>query len=180
MHHAFLYVRRKQLSLDNCMRLSACFLSCLLSRPQTAAALHRNTRPSTHDAPLPVHGQETIRPVTLPHYRAGKVSFFCPPLSKLQQDNMQGLTELELLIFLSKKRQIPVPFFCLPGHYYCRIFAFVSGTQAREEGFISWSKENFFLRATAGITGRPLEQPIRIEDSLDLARSRNQSYYRKL
>ena len=59
------------------MRLSACFLSCLLSRPQTATALQRNTRPSTHDAPLPVYGQETVRPVTLSHYRAGKVSFFC-------------------------------------------------------------------------------------------------------
>ena len=132
------------------MRLSACFLSCLLSRPQAAAALQRNTRPSTHDASLPVHGQETIRPVPLPHYHAGKVCFFCPPLSKLQQDNMQRLLELELLFFLSKKRQIPVPFFCLPGHYYCRIFAFVSGTQAREEGFISWSKENFFLAGNRG------------------------------
>ena len=137
------------------MRLSACFLSCLLSRPQAAAALQRNTRPSTHDVPHPVHGQETIRPVTLLHYHAGKVSFFCPPLSKLQQDNTQGLSELELLIFLSKKRQIPVPFFCLPGHYYCRIFAFVSGTRAREEGFISWSQENFFLRTTAGNHGPP-------------------------
>ena len=58
------------------MRLSACFLSRLLSRPQAAAALQRNTRPSTHDASLPVYGQETVRPVTLPHYRAGKVSFF--------------------------------------------------------------------------------------------------------
>ena len=97
--------------LDSRIRLSTCFLSCLLSRPQAGAALQRNTRPSTHDAPLPVHGQETIRPVTLPHYHAGKVSFFCPPLSKLQQDNMQGLTELELLIFLSKKRTNPSSLF---------------------------------------------------------------------
>ena len=66
------------------MRLSACFLSCLLSRPQPTAALQRNIRPSTHDAPLPGYGQETVRAVPLPHYRAGKVSFFCPPRSKLQ------------------------------------------------------------------------------------------------
>ena len=58
------------------MRLSACFLSCLLSRPQPAVALQRNTRPSTHDASLPVYGQETPRPLPLPHYRAGKISFF--------------------------------------------------------------------------------------------------------
>ena len=69
------------------MRLSACFLSFLLSRPQTATALQRNTRPSAYDAPLPVYGQETVRPVPLPHYRAGKVSFFCPRLSKLQQNS---------------------------------------------------------------------------------------------
>ena len=68
------------------MRLSACFLSCLLSRTQRAAALQRNTRPSAHDSPLPVYGQETVRAVPLPHYGAGKVSFFCPPLSKLQQN----------------------------------------------------------------------------------------------
>ena len=82
MHHAFLFILhlKKQLLLDNRMSLSACFLSFLLLRPQTATALQRNTRPSAYDAPLPVHGQETVRPVPLPHYRAGKVSFFCPPL----------------------------------------------------------------------------------------------------
>ena len=69
------------------MRLSACFLSCLLSNPQTAAALQRNTRPSTHDSPLPVYSQETVRPIPLPQYRAGKVSFFCPLLLKLQQNS---------------------------------------------------------------------------------------------
>ena len=72
------------------MRLSACFLSCLLSNPQTAAALQRNTRPSTsstHDAARPVYGQETVRPVPLPHYSAGKVSFFDPLLSKRQQNS---------------------------------------------------------------------------------------------
>ena len=144
--------------LDSRIRLSTCFLSCLLSRPQAGAALQRNTRPSTHDAPLPVHGQETRRPVPLPHYHAGKVSFFCPPLSKLQQDNTtmyKDFQGLNFLFFCPKKGQIPVPFFCLPGHYYCRIFAFVSGTQAREEGFISWSHENFFLRTTAGNHGLP-------------------------
>ena len=82
MHHAFLFILhlKKQLLLDNRMSLSAFFLSCLLSNPQTAAALQRNTRPSTHDAARPVYGQETVRPVPLPHYRAGKVFFFCPPL----------------------------------------------------------------------------------------------------
>ena len=139
------------------MRLSACFLSCLLSRPQAAAALQRNTRPSTHDVPHPVHGQETIRPVTLPHYHAGKVSFFVHPCQNYNKTICKDFRSLNFLFFCPKKGQIPVPFFCLPGHYYCRIFAFVSGTQAREEGFISWSKENFFLRATAGIAGRPLE-----------------------
>ena len=56
------------------------------------------------------------------------------------------------------------------------MFAFLL-TQKREDGFISWSKENFFLE----------EQPqeimnsdsIRIEDSLYFARSQIQSYYRK-
>ena len=82
IHHAFLYILhlKKQLLLDNRMSLSDCFLSFLLSRPQTATVLQRNTRPSAYDAPLPVYGQETVRPVALPHYRAGKVSFFCPPL----------------------------------------------------------------------------------------------------
>ena len=69
------------------MRLSACFLSCLLSNPQTAVALQRNTRPSTHDSPLPVYGQETVGAIPLPHYRAGKASFFCLLLSKLQQNS---------------------------------------------------------------------------------------------
>ena len=61
------------------MRLSACFLSFLLSRPQAVVALQGNTRPSTHDAPLPVYGQETVGPVPFPQYRAGKVSFFFYP-----------------------------------------------------------------------------------------------------
>ncbi|CAH3180421.1 unnamed protein product, partial [Porites evermanni] len=39
----------------------------------TAAALQRNTRPSTHDSLLPVYGQETVRPFPLPHYRAVEV-----------------------------------------------------------------------------------------------------------
>ncbi|CAH3143352.1 unnamed protein product, partial [Porites evermanni] len=40
---------------------------------RTAAALQRNTRPSTHDSPLPVYGQETVRPIPLAHYRAAEV-----------------------------------------------------------------------------------------------------------
>ena len=104
------------------MRLSACFLSRLLSRPQAAAALQRNTRPSTHDASLPVYGQETVRPVTLPHYRAGKVSFF---LSTDRSQNYNKTIDndsrsLNFLFFaVQNKRQILVPFFCL---YYRRIF----------------------------------------------------------
>ena len=71
----------------NRMRLSACvFFFLVSSYAQAATTLQRNTRPSTHDAPLPVYGQETVRAVSLPHYGAGKVSFFCPPLSKLQQN----------------------------------------------------------------------------------------------
>ena len=117
--------------LDNRMKLSACFLSCLLSNPQTAAALQRNTRLSTHDSPLPVYGQETVRPIPLLHYRAGKVSFSCPLLSKLQQKFyylINALTDLgtnktmfkdfwrlKFLFSLSKNRQIPVSFFALQG-----------------------------------------------------------------
>ena len=108
MHHAFctFYVWRKQLLLDNRLRLSACFLSCLLSNPQTAAALQRNTRPSTHDSPLPVYGQETVRPIPLPHYRAGKVSFLffvysCQNYNKIIQLNK--LPALEVLIFPVEK-----------------------------------------------------------------------------
>ena len=81
------------------MRLSACFLSCLLSNPQTAAALQRNTRPSTHDAARPVYGQETVRPIPLPQYRAGKVSFFCLFLLKLQQDNTTMYKDFQGLNF---------------------------------------------------------------------------------
>ena len=133
------------------MRLSACFLSCLLSNPQTAAALQRNTRPSTHDAARPVYGQETVRPIPLPQYRAGKVSFFLFIFVKTttrQYDNVQRLSGLELLIFPVQKKANPTSFFCLPGHCYCRILAFF-WTQTREEGFISWSKENFFLAGQA-------------------------------
>ena len=131
------------------MRLSACFLSCLLSRPQTATALQRNTRPSTHDAPLPVYGQETVRPVTLSHYRAGKVSFFCLTPVENYNITMRQCTRTfgawTSYFSCPKKDKSQFPFFCLPGNYYCRIFAFL-WTQTREEGFISWSKENFFLR----------------------------------
>ncbi|XP_073255688.1 uncharacterized protein [Porites lutea] len=47
-------------------------LECL-SVNETAAALQRNTRLSTHDSPLLVYGQETVRPIPLPHYRAAEV-----------------------------------------------------------------------------------------------------------
>ena len=106
------------------MRLSACFLSCLLLRPQTASALQRNTRPSTHDAPLPVYGQETVRAVPLPHHRAGKISFFlCTPVKTTTKFYylINALTDLgtnktmfkdsrrlKFLFPLSKNRQIPV------------------------------------------------------------------------
>ena len=50
---------------------------------------------------------------------------------------------LKFLFSLSKNRQIPVPVFCLPSLSYWRIFAFL-WTQTREDGFISWSIENFF------------------------------------
>ena len=140
------------------MRLSACFLSCLLSRPQAAVALQRNTRPSTHDAPLPVRGQETIRPVTLPRYHAGKVSFFCPPLSKLQQDNMQGLSELELLIFLSKKRQIPVPFFvAFQGIITVEFLRLYQGPRRERKDLFLGQKRIFSCGQPREITGRPLE-----------------------
>ena len=121
--------------LNNRMWLSACFLSFLLSNPQAAVALQGDTRPSTHDAPLPVYGQETERPVPWPHYRGGKVSFFLSTLVKTstrQYDNVRGLSGLELLIFPVQKKANPSFSFCLPGHYYCRIFAFLR-TQAREE-----------------------------------------------
>ena len=154
MHHAFLFILhlKKQLLLDNRMSLSACFLSFLLSRPQTATALQRNTRPSAYDAPLPVYGQETVRPIPLPHYRAGKVSFFLSTPVKTTSkfyNSINALTalgtnvtmfkdfrRLKFLLSLSKTRQIPVAVFCLQGFFYCRIFAFL-WTQTREEGFIS-------------------------------------------
>ena len=144
------------------MRLSACFLSCLLSNPQTAAALQRNTRPSTHDSPLPVYGQETVRPIPLPHYRTGKVSSsFCPLLNvktttkffnwiNALKDSGTNLTmfmdfrRLKFLVSLSKNRQIPVPVFCLPRLSYCRMFAFLL-TQTREEGLFHGQKRFFFL-----------------------------------
>ena len=146
------------------MRLSACFLSCLLSRPQTATALQRNTRPSTHDAPLSVYGQETVRPVPLPHYRAGKVSFFVHPYQTTTKfcNLINALTNLgtskimykdfwclKSLFSLSKIRQIPVTVFSLPGLSYCRIFAFLL-TQKREDGIILWSKRIFPCGTTAG------------------------------
>ena len=121
MHHAFLYILRLKetvIASQSYEVISVFFFSFLLSRPQAAVALQGNTRPSTHDAPLPVYGQETARPVPLPHYRAGKVSFFCPPLLKLQQDNTtmyKDFQGLNFLFFLSKKRQIPVPFFAFQG-----------------------------------------------------------------
>ena len=134
------------------MRLSACFLSCLLSNPQTAAALQRNTRPSTHDAARPVYGQETVRPIPLPQYRAGKVSFFLFIFVKTttrQYDNVQRLSGLELLIFPVQKKANPSSFYCLPGHYYCRILAFF-WTQTREEGLFHGQKRIFFLRDKRG------------------------------
>ena len=106
------------------MRLSACFLSCLLLRPQTASALQRNTRPSTHDAPLSVYGQETVTAALLPHHRAGKVSFFSSTPVKTTTTFyclINALTDvgtnktmfkdsrrLKFLFPLSKNRQIPV------------------------------------------------------------------------
>ncbi|CAH3172278.1 unnamed protein product [Porites lobata] len=47
-------------------------LECLFVN-KTATALQRNARPSAYDEPLPVYGQETVRPVPLPHYRAAEV-----------------------------------------------------------------------------------------------------------
>jgi len=116
---------------------------------QAATALQRNTRPSTHDAPLPVYGQETVGAVPLPRYRAGKVCFFC--LTPAENYNMIiwqctrtfGAWTSYFPCPKKGKSQFPL-FFCFPGNYYCRIFAFL-WTQTREEGFISWSKESFFL-----------------------------------
>ena len=90
------------------MRLSVLF-------SQTATALRRNTRPSAHDAPLPVYGQEIVTTGPLPHYPAGKVSFFSHPCQKykkiLQFDKrpdstgktIYGLPALEVLIFPVQK-----------------------------------------------------------------------------
>ena len=124
--------------------------------PQTATALRRNTRPSAHDAPLPVYGQGIVTTGPLPNYPAGKVSFFFPSLSKVLKkfyNLINALTalvrqytdfrRLKFIFSLPKNRQIPVPVVCLPSLSYCRIFAFL-WTQTREEGYISWSKENFF------------------------------------
>ena len=78
---------------------------------------------------------------------------------------------LKFLFSLSKNRQIPVACF---------------GLRRARKGFVSWSKENFFLQDNRGKSrdGKIcpsclLESPIRIEDSPYLARSRIQSYYRK-
>ena len=142
------------------MRLSACFLSCLLSNPQTAAALRRNTRPSTHDSALLVYGQETVRPIPLSHYRTGKVSFFLSTPVKTTTKfynwinalkdlgtNMTMFNDfrrLKFLLSLSKNRQIPVPVFCLPRLSYCLMFAFLL-TQTREEGLFHGQKRFFSL-----------------------------------
>ena len=149
------------------MRLSACFLSFFLSNPQTAAALQRNTRPSTHDSPLPVYGQETVRPIPLSHYRAGKVSFlfllYTPVKTTTKffnwinalKDSGTNMTmfkdfrRLKFLLSLSKNRQIPVPVFFLPRLSYCRMFAFLV-TQTREEGLFHGQKRFFSSRTTAG------------------------------
>ena len=135
------------------MRLSACFLSCLLSNPQTAAALQRNTRPSTHDAARPVYGQETVRPIPLPQYRAGKVSFFLFIFVKTttrQYDNVQRLSGLELLIFPVQKKANPSSFFCLPGHYYCRILAFFLDPDERGRIYFMVKREFFSCGTSAG------------------------------
>ena len=86
--------------------------------PQTATALRRNTRPSAHDAPLPVYGQGIVNTGPLPHYPAGKVSLFFHPCQKykkiLQFDKrpdstgktgktIYGLPALEVLIFPVQK-----------------------------------------------------------------------------
>ena len=177
MHHAFLYVWRKQLLLDIRLRLSACFLSCLLSRPQPAAALQRNTRPSTHVGPLPVYGQETPRPPPLPHYRAGKISFFCSPLPVETTSEFYNLINaLKQLgtsktmnkdfrclkfISLSKIGKFHFLFFCLPSLSYYRICAFL------------WTQTKTF---SCGTTAGNHE----LARCAHLARSQVQSYYRKL
>ena len=99
MHHACLYILRLKETVIayNRMRLSACFLSCLLSNPQTAAAFQRNTRPITYDEPLPVYGQETVRTVPFPHCRPGKVSFIVHPSVKTTTkfyNSIKALTDL--------------------------------------------------------------------------------------
>ena len=60
------------------------------------------------------------------------------------------------------------------------------GLRRVRKGFISWSKENFFLQGNRGKSRAGkicpsclLESSIRIEDSPYLARSRIQSFYRK-
>ena len=118
------------------MRLSACFLSCLLSNPQTAAALQRNTRPSTHDSPLPVYGQETVRPVPLPHYRAGKVSFFLSTPVKTttrQYDNVQGAWTYNFSC--PKKGKSQFPFFAFQGIITVEFLRFYGPRRERKDLF---------------------------------------------
>ena len=147
------------------MRLSACFLSCLLSRPQPAVALQRNTRPSTHDASLPVYSQETPRPLPLPHYRAGKISFFCPLLPVETTSEFYNLMNalkqlgtrktmnkdfrcLKFLFSLSKNSEIPVPVF-LPSKAFLlpNLCVFMDPDERRR---IYFMVKNIFLRDNRG------------------------------
>ena len=142
--------------------------------------MQRNTRPSTHDVPLPVYGQETVRAVPLPHHRAGKISFFlCTPVKTTTKFYylINALTDLgtNKTMFKDFRR---LKFLSNPS---CRF-----GLRRVRKGFISWSKENFFLQDNHGKSRAGkicpsclLESSTRIEDSPYLARSRIQSYYRK-
>ena len=93
MHYVFcaFYILKKQLLFDNIWGYQFVF-------PQTATALRRNTRSSAHDAPLSVHGPEIVTTVPLPHYPAGKVSFFFPSLSKLKKKFYNLINALTTLV----------------------------------------------------------------------------------
>ena len=139
------------------MRLSTCFLCCLLSRPQAAAALQRNTRPSTHDAPLPVHGQETIRPVTLPHYHAGKVSFFVHSCQNYNKTICKDFRSLNYLFFCPKKDKSQFPFFAFQGIVTVEFLRLYQGPRRERKDLFHGHKRIFSCGQPREITGRPLE-----------------------